>query len=197
MEQPASNPSFIRQHARTLTEVLVVIIVIISVAWWIKYHPRQVPVGIQVAAAPAKVIESTPQIKIVPKYIYVYIPAAKKELNLPQAEQDNKGSFVIGSSSIGSSDRPQTVTTVLDTDTGKTRTYVAQAPYPWLAAENNREVSLQYGWKSGLGMASNGMTWRAEFSDDLVQVKALHLGVHSTIDTDGQFYAGVSLSYKF
>lgn len=184
-------------RARVAGEV--VLLAAVAALWWQHSRVRPAPVGVQVAARPNPAVVSAPVVPVKPKVVYVYVPAAKKKLALPAEVQASPSTYVLGSTKLSESDRPQTVTTTINTRTGRSETFVQQDPYPWLAAENRRSVSLSYGLKGYSMLHGGGTAWvyRATVRDDLVQAKALHLGVQLSADSDASYYAGVSLTYKF
>lgn len=195
MELPQS-PN-IKQYARLGFEVALV--VVIAIMWW-DHRPKPAPVHAPMVATPNKALASTPTTIIQPKAgVVVYVPAAKKKVELPPEVQNNPSAFVIGSSSLKESDRPQTVTTTIDANTGQAQTFVTQEPYPWLAAENHRSVTVSYGIKGYSSVQGSGTAWawRTTFKDDLAQVKALHLGMQLSADSDASYYAGIGVTYRF
>ena len=129
---------------------------------------------------------------ITPPKVLVYAPGAKKKVDLPPSVQNDPSVAVLESSRLPESEREQTVTVVINKDTGDTSTFVKQEPLPWMAAESRKEVAVAYGLKNG-GMK----VLRASLDYDLLQVKAIHAGVAATVDMDGQLFAGVRAAYRW
>jgi len=127
-----------------------------------------------------------------PEKVEAYKSKAKKTTKLPKDVQDDKNKHVLDSSQIPADDNDTTVTTVLDEKTGKVETYVKTEPKPWLASGNHGEVRLEYGIKNALQTVA-----RASINEDLFQVKALHFGVSASIDTDGSFFIGAGVAYRW
>jgi len=98
---------------------------------------------------------------------------------------------VIGAVTVKPGERPTTVATVVDTDTGKSETITRTESYPWLAAEQRGEVRLD------LGITPKGTAGRLSITENLLQIKAVHLGVVGSFDTSGQMFAGVGVGYKW
>lgn len=127
-----------------------------------------------------------------PKHVVVYAPAAKAKLRIPASMVQDDAVAVLDSSKLPESDHTQTVTTVLNTDSGQPMTLVSVDPYPMFRFESRKQVGFSYGM-------TNGGKWigLATISDDLVQIKALRFGVNASIDTTGQVFAGVGVSYSW
>jgi len=154
--------------------------------------------SVQHEAAPAAPAQKNPTLASVdtvdahPKRVIVYAPEAKAKLRLPAATVENESIAVLDSSKLPESDRPQTVTTVLNIESGESSTMFSVDPYPLFKFESRKQVGFSYGMTNGgkwLGLAT--------ISDDLVQIKALHFGVNGYVDTNGQVFAGVGVSYSW
>ncbi len=118
----------------------------------------------------------------------------KRKLTLPQAVVDNDKESVLTSSKIPSGERAHTVTTVINTDTGASETYVRTDPLPWVAYESRGEVGMYYGYKGAQ------QAIRLQARQDFIQVKALHIGVIGSVDVSAgkpDFFAGVGVSYRW
>lgn len=128
-------------------------------------------------ATPAPQVEATPIEWIVPpKPVKTYAPKAKAAAKLPPAVQASAAAVVLKSSRIAASDRPQTVTAVLDTETGETKQYVVDEPLPWLDTTVRSDAGVYLGVKRG------EPTLRAQARVQLMQVKALTLGALASAD---------------
>lgn len=136
------------------------------------------PVGLNVVATPAPAVKKVPVVDkpIKTKTVKVYLPTVKKSVNLPETIQDNPVLDVIASNQVPADDHPQTVTTVINTDTGESQTFVKRDPLPWLALDSRGEAGLYMGVKNGQPTA------RLEVKQGVFQVKALHFGVVGTVD---------------
>lgn len=138
---------------------------------------------------------------ITPKSIVVYKAPAKKKLAaagaIPKSLEVDTNVAVVAASRVPARERATTVTTTLNTVTGATETYVADAPRPWVALENRGSVSLDYGLKLDYRNLAPKQVVRLTVREDLVQLKALHLGLVVSGDSDGTAFAGVGLSYRW
>lgn len=123
----------------------------------------------QLALSPLAVIEVSAPIK-------ARAPAAKKALKLPQAVQADQAQQVLDAARIAPSDRAQTVTAVLDTATGETRTYVVAEPLPWVDFRQRGDVGAYLGVKQG------EPTLRIQARHEFAQVKAIHIGALASAD---------------
>lgn len=117
---------------------------------------------------------------------------AEADLRMPVGP--NEG--VLEAARLGASERPQTVATVIDTDTGDTRQIVREEPYPWLSAKQTSEVGVFYGIRQD---GRQGLILQARH--DVLQVKGVHLGLVGQIDsntpTGTAYYAGVGAWYRW
>lgn len=159
---------------------------VVLAAWVIwKDHFRPVErAGQTVEAAPAKEVKGLPTeaAAIAGGAVQALPDSVKPKLNLPAAVAGNRKKRVIAASKIKASDRPHTVTTLIDTDTGKAETYVRTDPLPWLAFRSSGAAGIGYGFRSG------GMVARAYIRQDLIQVKALVLT--GTVSADRMMSTG-------
>lgn len=160
-------------------------------AWWY-FTPAPVPVDEWAPAEVAPQVESVPKQDIKPPRVRAYAPAAKAKLRLPDGMLNDPSIYVLGSSSLPSDTHPQTVTTVIDEQTGEVQTIVRREPLPWLAAEQHGELRLDAGVKNGLAKVV-----RLTLREDLLQVKALHADINASIDTDGQYFIGAGVGLKW
>lgn len=119
--------------------------------------------------------------------VQAFAPATKQKLWLPPAVQASTDAHVVAATQVPSTLRPQTVTAVLDTHTGATSLYIRNDPLPWIALEQHGELSLSRGFRSDIQI------YRATFREDVLQIKAAHLGVVGSVDSDGQWFAGVGI----
>ncbi len=156
----------------------------------------KVPVNVSVPATPAVEIRSAPTVRVSSAPVRAYRGDAPARLKLPPEVLANPAQQVIAAAQVRATDRPQTVTTVLNTETGDAQSFVRQDPYPWLAIETRGEARLAYGYK----YSTNGQIARVArlgVSYDAVRIKALTAGVVATVDSDGSAFAGVSIAYRF
>lgn len=171
--------------------ILLVALFVLAAAWWY-FTPRPAPVGSTVLAKPAPELKGEKKQDITPPKVAVYAPAAKKRLDLPAAVQDDPSKYVLGSAKLPADHHPHTVTAVIDAQTGEVQTYDRRDPLPWLAAEQTGEIRIDVGIKNGLVKVG-----RLSLREDLLQVKALHAGVNATVDTDGAWFAGAGIGYRW
>lgn len=175
---------------RTKAEIAVSLI-LLAVIWW-EYTPRPAPVGQWQTAPAAAPVNKVPKVALSCKPVTVYAQPAKQKLALPPAVQNDAGKYVLSANQVKPDLHPQTLTTIYDAETGQTDTLVRRDPYPWLAAEQTGSLGLSYGIANGLNRVG-----RVSFREDLLQIKAIHLDINSTMDTDGQYFIGAGLVYKW
>lgn len=156
-----------------------VVIGVIFIAKWI-VHDRQPSqdTGSTVTAAPAKEVRDTPKIAVpmnAPVKVYQGGATIKKKLNLPPDVAQDDHQQIIASSKI-EGDQPHTVTTVINTDTGESQTYVRTDPLPWLAWDDHGGVGLYAGYKNGAPAT------RLQAHQELFRIKGVRVGVLASMD---------------
>jgi CMP-2-keto-3-deoxyoctulosonic acid synthetase len=109
----------------------------------------------------------------------------------------NPDAHVIAATQVKADLHPQTVVTVIDSATGESVTIIKRDPYPWIAATQAGEVRLDYGYRADQFSQAGKMLARLTLREDLLQLKALHIGATATMDSDGQMFAGVGLGYRW
>lgn len=179
---------------RYWTDVLAVVALLaVIVAVFNTQLQREVPKS----AAVAPEVASVPKEEIPLKGLTVYAKPAKSKLGkagaIPEAVVKDDRQSVVAASRVASSERPQTVTTTVNAETGVSDTYVVAAPRPWLATESRGELSLDYGYKRN-ALAPVG---RINIRQDVLQIKALHLGLSASGYSDGDYFVGAGVSYRW
>jgi hypothetical protein len=179
------------RHRARLSVLVAVLLLAAGCAWWY-FTPAPVPVDEWTPAQVAPQLAPIPKQTIRPAKVRAYVPAAKAKLKLPDSMLNDQSVYVLDSSLLPSDTYPQTVTTVIDEQSGEVQTVVRREPLPWLAAEHRGELRLDAGVKNGLAKVV-----RLTLREDLLQVKALHAGINASVDTDGQFFVGAGVGWKW
>ena len=168
---------------KTLLTVAASAVMAYTFAWYIK--PAPIPPGITVIATPAPEVakEEKTEVEINPP-VKVYKPAIKTKLKLPESITQDDGQHVIASSKTANDERQHTVTTVINQNTGEVQTFDRTDPLPWLSVNTKSDIGVYYGMKSG------EPTVRIEGRQELLQIKAVHVGAIASADmvrgnTDG------------
>lgn len=155
-------------------------LLVLGLKFWASFTGTPEPArarDVATVATQAPQIEAAPVEWIVPpKPLKTYAPKAKAAVKLPQPVQADAAAVVLQSSRIAASDRPQTVTAVLDTETGETRQYVVDEPLPWLDTTVRSDAGVYLGLKRG------EPTIRAQARAQIAQVKELRLGALASAD---------------
>jgi hypothetical protein len=176
---------------KKIAALVVLLLIAAACSWWY-LTPPPAPVDTWTAAKVAPQVTAVPKRIIHPREVKVYAQAAKANLKLPDSMRNDTAIHVLDSSRLPSDDHPQTVTTVIDENTGEVQTLVRREPLPWLAAEHRGELRLDAGIKNGLDRV-----WRIALREDLLQVKSLHAGINASINTDGQYFVGAGVGWKW
>ena len=137
-------------------------------------------------------IINTPEQEITPAKVVVRAPVAKEKLKLPADVKRDESIYVLDSVSLPKDTHGHTITTVIDSDTGKVATYDNREPLPWVSGEKSGGVRFDYGIKSNTGLVG-----RLSLKEDLFQVKLLRAGVNGSVDTDGQFFIGAGAEWQW
>lgn len=171
---------------RYAAAALALFVAISATALYFHFMPTPMPPGIHMPATPAPELKRE---KTVPAQvagpIQVYKPAAKKKLKLPAQIQDDPEQHVVASTRTPNDEREHTVTTVLDTSTGKFETYDRAEPLPWAAVATKTQVGMFYGYRGDEPVV------RLQAQQELLQIKAVRLGATATLDSDGEAFVGV------
>ena len=176
---------------------LVVLVLGLAGALWYTIASRPAPGGPSIEARPAPELAHA-NLKSVPvKSVKVYVGETKAKLRLPPEVVTNPDKQVVAASQVRSDPRPQTVTTVIDTKTGESSSFVKVDPYPWFAIEARGTAQLALGYRLDPGAALPKQIVRLGVGYDVVRVKALTLGLVGTLDSDGQTFAGVGITYRW
>lgn len=145
-----------------------------GISWYMK--PADIPTGMVVDATPAPEVKREEKVEVVTAPIKVYKPAVKRTLKLPESVVSDKGQHVIASSKTPNDERQHTITTVINQHTGEVQSFDRTEPLPWVAVNTKSEVGVYYGLKSG------EPTVRIEGRQELLQVKAIHVGAIASAD---------------
>ena len=144
-------------------------------AWYNK--PPVIPAGVTVEATPAQEIRrELPTVTIKPPMVNVYSPGIKGKLKLPTAITNDDNQHVLASSKTANDERPHTVSTVINSATGEVQTFDRTDPLPWLAVNTKSELGIYYGLKHG------EQALRIEGRQELLQIKAVHMGAIASAD---------------
>jgi hypothetical protein len=141
------------------------------------FKPVQAPTNVFVPATESPELKSILSETIpLDTGIKVFKPEAKKKLKLPSHIVEDKKQSVIASSKTANDERQHTVTTVIDTTTGKSTTYDRVEPLPIFAINTKSMVGMYYGIKNGQ------QAIRVEAHQEVFQIKAVHVGAVASAD---------------
>jgi len=178
-------------------------ITLLLIIQWFKQDVSKpvAPVGLHEIAAPAKQVAAIPKHQAVVKSgtVRVYESRAKIVLKLPEAIKQDEAKQVLESIRVSSDDHDQTITTVLNTETGDTETLVRREPLPWIAWRNDGSAGLYTGIKNGTPTA------RLELKQSLFSVKEIRFGAVATVDQplgysardSPDYFVGVGAEYRW
>jgi hypothetical protein len=152
---------------------------------WMLWPTPQQPVGVSTPLPPAPAAKDKPTETIQVKTVVVY---RDRPVPLPTAKPTER---VTATGRLDAEERPYTLSATLDVETGQSRIWSQPEPQPWLAVTRHGEAGVSYGYKSGEPV------FRLSARQDLLQVKAMRLGLSSTLDSDGDWFAGAELKYRW
>lgn len=160
--------------------IVLAVIIAIGMGLYFYFKPEPAPTNVIMPAKPAPQVANETTVPVVAKTsLKVYRPEVKRKLKLPDAVQNNPEQYVVASSRTAPDERPHTITTVLDTSTGEFATLDRAEPLPWIAVSTKTEVGAFYGIKNGQP------AFRVQAQQELLRVKAVHLGAVASADMVG------------
>jgi len=175
---------------KSLALLFIVGTLIVTVWNFFKEVPK--PINQWTPAQPAPQVKDVPKVDITPTKVKVYAPKAKGKLDLPPAITNDPDVHVLDTTRVSSNDHPVTIISLIDEKTGEVQTLVRSEPLPWLAAEQRGELRFDVGIKNGIDTIG-----RLTVREDLLQVKALHAGLHASLDSDGRWFAGGGVGFRW
>lgn len=187
--------NWIRSNWPFLLTLLLACIVI----GWLAHDRQPAEVGKTVEATPADEVKRAPKVGVAVKSpIKVYAGGAnlKRKIELPPEVVQDDRQQVIASSKI-EGEQPHTVTTVIDTDTGESRTFVRADPLPWLAWDDRGGIGLYAGFKNGTAAA------RLQAHQGIFRIKAVHVGIVASLDqtlsgpVSMDYFVGIGAEYRW
>lgn len=172
--------------------VLAVLAVCAYVGWsW--YTPdNAMPARDYVEAAAAKQVKSRPKRTVPAKTIKVLPKSTAKTLDLPPSVQQDTRQQVLSAVDVPPSEAGAVAVTLLDTDTGDTRTLVKAKPRPFFALEQGNELGLRYGVST-----REQRTGEIYYRRDLLRIGTAHVGAYGSLDTSGEARAMLSISARW
>ncbi|MEN6629684.1 MAG: hypothetical protein ABFC42_08565 [Sulfuricella sp.] len=176
---------------------VVLAIVCIALAGWIVWMHYFKPVERAGAVKEAKAAKEAANVPTgavpVPAGVQAYPDSVKRKLKLPKAVADDSRQKVIAASKVAPSERPHTITTVIEAETGKVQTFDRTDPLPWVAYSSKGAAGVYYGIKAGEQIV------RLQVRQDIVRVKALSLGVMASVDSgqNRDAFVGAGVEYRW
>ena len=163
-----------------LISALVLICLLIGIFFntWRQEVAQIAPVNVQVPATPAPEVAKTEQVRkpLKATSVKAYPASVKNALKLPQTALDNPVLEVIASTQVPADKRKQTITSLLNTETGEVETYARRDPLPWIAAQPSGQAGLFYLQRQ------HGQVLQLSAQQSLVQIKGVHVGVKGSIE---------------
>lgn len=194
--------NWIRKNWEILGYITLVLASAVFVVCWIAHDRHTSPeVGKTVIATPAPEVKAVPKVGVTikaPVKVYQGGAILKKKIELPPEVAQDDNQQVIASGKIDAADdHPHTVTTVINTETGESQTYVRTDPLPWLAWDDRGSIGMYAGIKSGAPAV------RLQARQGLFSVKAVHFGGIASIDQPMQglsmpdYFIGIGAEYRW
>lgn len=172
-------------------------LIVACVMLWSSFTPSPAPVSQWTPAKIAPVVAAVRTVQIEIPKVTVFSAPAKAKLKLPDVLVQNPDAHVIAATQVKADMRPQTVVTVIDAITGKSETITRREPYPWVAFTQTGEIRLDYGYKIDHFAGGGKQIARLSVREELLQLKALHIGATASLDSDGTMFAGVGIGYRW
>lgn len=140
-----------------------------------------------VLVAPDKRLGAVPRVDITPPKVAVYTAPAKRKMGVQADIVDDPNKYVLTSVKLPK----QSVTVIIDKNTGDVQNFVREEPTPWLAVERTGEFGVGYGFKNGQRVA------HLFAREELLQVKSVHFGGGLHWFTDGTNMAELTVSMRW
>lgn len=172
---PALTPAAVKSQRNSFMLLVALVCVLVAILYF-QFFRDPAPAGVHVEAAPAPQVAKVPTVAVPVEQVQAYAPAAKNKLKLPARIQQDDNAHVVAASRTPADERPHTVTTVLDSETGKFTTFDRAEPLPWVAAQPKTEVGAFVGYRFG------EPALRIEARHELLQIKAFHVGALASAD---------------
>lgn len=174
------------------SSILAGLMFILAAAFILCPANKPVSVGQTVPAKPARETARSPTVKMpAPKTVMMYPNEVKRRLKLPESVVSRPEVQVAAASRIESDNHPHTITTVLDTQSGRFETFDRRDPLPWLARDASGFAGVAYGLKNGLPGG------RIFINQNLIMVKSIGISGRAELDTDGDWFAGLAVAYRW
>jgi len=172
---------------KRLIEYILVAAIVLSAAYLYAWYnkPPAIPAGVTIEAVPAAEVKKEEKVDVVVKApVKVYKPGIKGKLKLPANITSDDNQHVLASSKTANDERPHTITTTINQQTGEVQTFDRTDSLPWISMNHKSEIGAYVGYKLGEPAI------RIEGRQELLQVKEVHMGAIASADmtragTDG------------
>ena len=185
---------------KLICETAIILLVCVLTLHWIdgKLHKQSAQTNAVVAtASPIVKDEPVAQVEIkTPVKVFKNSQKIKQKAKLPEAVVNDNNTQVLTAISIPKGDdAPKTVTTVLNTDTGITTSYIKNEPLPFMSLNLHGDIGLYGGIKNGT------TTVRLQANQGIIDIKDIHIKATGSIDqsTNGNtdYFVGVGATYNW
>ena len=167
--------NWVRQNLKMILSALATCFAIA----WLAHDRQPAPVTNRtVVATPAKEVKNIPSVEVqmkAPVKIYSGGATIKAKVDMPAEVVKDDSQQIITSTKIDG-EQPVTVTTVINTETGDSKTFVRTDPQSWLAWDDHGGVGMYAGFKNGLPAI------RLQAHQDLFRIKSVHVSVIASLD---------------
>lgn len=201
IEPPSKIRSMFAKYSRTTAIVLALAGVLALSVWLMRPAPTPSvtpgtsvaqPLPPAVSAAPSLEIPETktptrPPIRAIPK-----TPAVRAKVKLPPAIFDQADTYLMATGALAAEERTYTLSSILDRRTGETTVHARAEPLPLFSLSTDHGAAgLHYGLKNG------DPVWRGSLSQEVFRIKQLRADATATLDSDGEWFAGVGAKIKW
>jgi hypothetical protein len=155
------------------------------IVWWVWPSNPPASVAPSTPLPPAPQAKDQPQETIKVKTVIVY---RDRPVPLPSAKPTER---VTATGRLEAEARPYTLSATLDTETGQSRVWAQPEPLPWVGLSHLGAAGVHVGVKDGAQVA------RLSIRQDVIRSKQVFGGVAASIDSDGQWFAGIGGEYRW
>ena len=201
IEPPSKMRLMFAKYSRTTAIVLAQAGVLALSVWLMRPAPTPSvtpgtsvaqPLPPAVSAAPSVEIPETktptrPPIRAIPK-----TPAVRAKVKLPPAIFDQTETYLMATGLLAAEERTYTLSSILDRRTGETTVHARAEPLPLFSLSTDHGAAgVYYGLKSG------EPGFRGVLSQEVFRLKRVRAGGLATLDSDGQWFAGVGAEWRW
>ncbi len=161
--------------------ILIGVLLAVGYVGWSWYAPPdKLPVTGYVEAKSSGKVKAEQKKTIPIREVKVLPKASVRKLDLPESVQQDTRQQVLTAVDVAPSEAGAVAVTLIDTETGNSRTLVQAKPVPFFAFEKTNELGIRYGVSSKEELAGE-----VYYRRDVLRIGRIHVGVCGSLDSAG------------